>query len=196
MSPLCARRRLLDFGHRVQRQPVDLLRTLEDAVHEDERLGPRRGRAVDAADPRLDLRRRDRLDRLLAEDGEQLRVEQCPVAGDGRGLAATVMLDVAQPLVCRLGERHVGLDQAGQRPAPRFVQHVAQPGFRRALGEVARAGSAARQPRPGRACAAPGGRQAAGTWRTTAGRACDRPGRRVPKGAAEGLCERAPCRHL
>jgi hypothetical protein len=56
---------------------------------------------------------------------EQLRVEQRPVAGDGRGLAPAVVLDVAQPLVRRLGERHVGLDQARQRPAPRFVQNVA-----------------------------------------------------------------------
>src|SRR5665811_1087628 len=50
--------------------------------------------------------------------------------------------------------------------------------------------------RPDRACAAPGGRQAAGTSRTTAGCSCARPGRRVPTGAAEGLCEQAPYRHL
>lgn len=46
------------------------------------------------------------------------------------------MLDVAEPLLGGLGERHVGLEQAGEGAAPGFIEHRPQPVFRRALGEV------------------------------------------------------------
>jgi hypothetical protein len=53
------------------------------------------------------------------------------------------MLDMAKPLVCRLGEGHIGLDEARKRPPARFIEQVAQPSFGRAFGEVARRRTAA-----------------------------------------------------
>ena len=99
-----ARRRLRDVGGRVQPQAIELARPLEDAVHQNERLRARARRPGDTREPALDHRRRDRLDRLLAEDRKQLRAHERAVARDRRGLALAVVLDVAQPLGGRVGE--------------------------------------------------------------------------------------------
>lgn len=112
-------------------------------MHQDEGLGAGRCRAIDTGDPRLNVRGRDRLDREIAEGGEELRLKERSIAGDGRGLAASVVLDVAQPLIGGLGKGHFGLDEPRERASTGFIENVPQPSLGGAFGEIARRGTAA-----------------------------------------------------
>jgi hypothetical protein len=49
------------------------------------------------------------------------------VASYRRGIAATVLLDVPQPLGRRICKRRTGADHAGERASPCLVEHRAQP---------------------------------------------------------------------
>jgi hypothetical protein len=69
------------------------------------------------------------------------------VAGDGRWLPASGVLDVAQPFGRRIRERRAGADQSGQRPAPGLLQRRPQPVFGEALSYIARGRSPPAGPR-------------------------------------------------
>src|SRR5439155_16665271 len=127
-------RGLLDIGDRVDVEAVDLARSLEDAVHEHERLRSRAGRLIQAGEPPFDHRRRDALERLIAERREKRRANDDAVALDGGRLALAVVLDVAQPLGGRIRERRPRAHHSRQRSAPSLVERVAQPVLRQALG--------------------------------------------------------------
>jgi hypothetical protein len=134
-----------DLSRRVEREAPDPCGALEDAVqdHEDLVAAPIREPALgvalvlEGAEPALDLRWRDVLEAHVAKGREQVRVDDRAVVLHRGRLAAAVDLDVAQVLGCRVGEGCAGTNGARQRSAPRLVEDVAQPGFRRALGEVA-----------------------------------------------------------
>jgi len=63
-------------------------------------------------------------------------VDRRPVAAHRRRLAAAVVLDVAQVLGGRVGERCPGPHHPRQRPTTRLIKHVSQPVLGQALGEV------------------------------------------------------------
>ena len=110
--------------------------------------GPGAGRPLDCADPRLDRRGGDRLEGKSAERGQQLRVNYRPVPDQRRGLAAAVVLDVAQPLRGGVDERGPGTHHPGQDTPPGFVEPPAKPVLGAALGHIA--GRRAPAPGPGR----------------------------------------------
>ena len=103
---------------------------------------------VDGRDPALDRLARDRLDRHRSECGQQVRGDHRAVVL-GRGVR----------------ERCAGPDQAGPRAAPRRADRAAKP--RRCAWSDNRRGAGHARSTPVRACAAPGGRQGAGTWPTS-----------------------------
>jgi hypothetical protein len=132
-----ALRRLLDIVDRVRRQAPDLTRTHEDAVQHSEGLDPRALRSIDRPKPCLDVLGRDVLDPPRPERRQQVRARDRVVRRHGRRLAPTVVLDVAQELGRRVGERRPGPDEPRQRPPARLGERVLEPGLGLALGQMA-----------------------------------------------------------
>jgi hypothetical protein len=97
--------------------------------------------------PALDFLRGDLLDAHRAKGGHEVGGDDRAVLGQRRGLDRAIVLDVPQELRGGVGERRAGLHEAGQRPASRLFEHVAQPGFRGALRVVARRWAPALGPR-------------------------------------------------
>ncbi len=85
--------------------------------------------------------------RIVAEGGEEVRLDDRVVVAHGRRLAGAVVLDPAQVLGRRVGERRAGADHPGQRAAARLVEQVAQPRLGRALRVEAGGRAPARRPR-------------------------------------------------
>ena len=69
--------------------------------------------------------------------GNQMRLQRRAVVDEGRLLARPVLLDEAQPLRRRVGERCAGPNRPGQRPAARLVEQVTKPGLGGPRGEPA-----------------------------------------------------------
>ncbi|HEY6886746.1 MAG TPA: hypothetical protein VI300_03170 [Solirubrobacter sp.] len=96
--------------------------------------------------PRLDLVSGDVLKPKRAERGQQVRPNHRPVIGERRRLAVEVVLDVAQVLAGRVGERHARPHHPRQDAGPRLLENLSQPRLRGSFREVAGARSAALRP--------------------------------------------------
>jgi len=139
MSPLERWAMLLDACHGIDRQVPDGLRAPEHAVQDDEPFVLRaccQPRAERRA-PRLDRRRRDVLDALLAEPWDEMRLDDRAVVAQCRRLAVALVGGVAQELGGRIGERRPRPHHPRQRSAPRLIEDAAQPGLGQPLGDVA-----------------------------------------------------------
>ena len=97
-------------------------------------VGRRRARSARAT---LDLARRDVLEARSAEPGSRRELMRRAVVAQGRGLAAAVVLGVAQVFGGGVGERRA-VARAGEGPAAGTVEHVGSHCSASAVGVVAR----------------------------------------------------------
>lgn len=128
--------RALDHVGGVAGQAVNLHRSLEDRAKADEILLAGPVRAAIAADPELDLFRRDRLDLPIPELAVE-NADHVAVVAQGRRLAVAHLLAVVQPLLSGIAEGPPRPHHAGQRSLPRLRQQLVQMRLRRRFREVA-----------------------------------------------------------
>jgi len=101
-----ARWRGFSTGHRVVAELVDAARTHEDAVEHRQQLDLGAVAHPQRRLPGLDPVCRHVLEPQRAERRHQVRPDARAILDQRRGLAVEVVLQVAQPLLARLGERH------------------------------------------------------------------------------------------
>jgi hypothetical protein len=97
--------------------------------------------------PQFDIRRGDVLKAPGAECGQQIGVDDGPVAAQRGGLQAAVLLGVAYELAGGVGEGRACADHPRKGALAGLVEYLAQPVLGLALGVVARRRPAALAPR-------------------------------------------------
>jgi hypothetical protein len=142
-----AQPRLLDAAHRVHRQTVELLRTIENPTQQNKRLCAGTGLPRHRGEPALDVSPSQLLELHLSESRTDLPVDQPPVALHGRGLTFAIVLDVAQILIRRISHCHSGPYELVQGASAGFVQRVPQPRLGEPLREIPDSGPPALRPR-------------------------------------------------